>query len=153
MPTTDVANAIVDFFALNKTGPDPGTGCGDAGSSVDASTGGTDAGSVTSDASTGGTDASSVGVDGGVPGTDAGVVGIDASSLGPDAGTTGSDGGVLASDASVVDSDGGGGSNGDSGNGCGCRVGPTDGRLGALLAAPFGAALGMVLRRRRRPRA
>jgi acetylxylan esterase len=212
MPTTDVANAIVDFFALNKTGPDPGTGCGDAGSSVDASTGGTDAssggsdaGSVKSDASTGGTDASSVGVDastggadassmgtdastvstdassvssdagsvgsdasiidtdassvsvdGSVPGTDAGVAGIDASSLGTDAGitgVTGSDGGVLAGDASVVDSDGGGGSNGDSGNGCGCRVGPTDGRLGALLVAPFGAVLGMVLRRRRRPRA
>ena len=135
MPTMANATAIIDFFALETSGADPGSGCADAGSGVDAGTGAGDAS---------------------MKGTDASSAGPDASSVGTDASSTGSDdGGNLGRDARVVDSDGGGTSPGDGGGnkdsgggGCGCRIGPKDGGSGATLA--IGAVLGMALLRRRR---
>jgi poly(hydroxyalkanoate) depolymerase family esterase len=148
MPTTDVANAIVDYFDLNKTGPDPGSGCADAGGGVDASTGGTDASkdATANDAGSGGSDATPViGSDASVGDSDAGTVTRDAG-IGVGVG----DGSVVTGD--VPTSDGGSalaGNEDEAGSsGCGCRVGPADERFGGLLVAPIGAAL--VLRRRRR---
>jgi acetylxylan esterase len=131
VPSPQNANAIVTFFGLDTSGPDLGAGCADAGGSSDAGTGGGDASMMGADASRGG------GGDASIPGSDGGVHDSDA--------------GARRIDAGAVDSDGGGASHGDSG-GCGCRVGPTEGRSLAALAAPIGAILGIVLRRRRRLR-
>jgi poly(hydroxyalkanoate) depolymerase family esterase len=135
VPTTMNAGAIIAFFGLDESGPDPAAGCGDAGSS-DASSVGTmrsDAGGASGDASSVGSDASSVG-----------AIRGDASSAIGDAGSGGSS------------SDGGGASTGNGGKtgnaGCGCRMSPANESFGGILLAQIGAALGVLRSRRRRSR-
>ena len=148
VPTTANATAIVDFFGLNATGPDPSTECGDAGSS-DASTGGSDAGSAGRDASSAGSDASSAESDASSAGRDASSVGSDASSAGRDASTVLGDAGSAGSSSEGAAASTGDDEEGTGKAGCACRMGPPDESSGGMLWAPIGAVLGILLHRRR----
>jgi acetylxylan esterase len=199
MPTTENASQIVDFFALNQTGPDPdAAGCGDGGaasgssggssssgggssSSSSSGSGGrsssSSSGSSSSSSGSGGRSSSSSGSSGGSSGS-SGAIGttssggssggagssgtIGTTSSGGSSGSAGSSGqnGTSSSGASSSSGSGdaGSSSNGTSGDapepaaGCGCHMGPSGERFGMVLA-PVGALLGILLRRRRRPRA
>jgi acetylxylan esterase len=172
----DAGTGAVDAGTVGK---DAGSTGSDASVGEDASTGGKDAGALGNDASTVSNDASSVGSDASSIGSDASsvdndatiVVGSDASSVGTDASIVGSDASIAIGDSGIIvigdasiaigdagiirsNSDGGSVTD-DSGNsaGCGCRMGPADERSGGMLFAPIGAVLGILVRRRRRPRA
>ncbi len=101
-PTAPTASAIVSFFGLDKSAADPASACGDAGTVVDASTGGADASGGGHDGSTGGLDATSGGVDASGGGLDASAGGIDATSGGLDASGGDLDASIVGSEAGVI---------------------------------------------------
>ena len=169
--TTPVdAAAVISFFGLDKTGPDPQVAaCGDAGQSGSSSSSGsgsgsggsTDAGPGTSSSSESSTGSSDAGGSGsGV--SSSGVVssGSPRGSSGPSGPRAGGGSGTPGGDASLASSGsrGGAGAAGGSGGswqpdssgnkGCACSVPPGAGRssVGAFLEV---ALLGIVLRSRR----
>jgi poly(hydroxyalkanoate) depolymerase family esterase len=168
------ANAVVSFFGLDKTGPDTGASeCADGGSSgggTGASSGsssGASSGSAGSGASSGASSGS--GGPSGSSGASSGNGGPGASSgassgSGGPSGSSGASsgnggpGGSSGTSRSGSTSDGGSalatGNGGAAGSpGCACRMGPVEERFGRMLLAPIGAVLGILLRRRCRPRA
>jgi acetylxylan esterase len=172
-PTASTASAIVSFFGLDTSGPDPGAGCADAGSSVEAGAGGSDAGTGGKDASTGGIDAGTGGEDASTGSKDATTGGIDASTGGVEGGTTGGgtmDGGTVeggtsggtggnhpdgsTGDAGSGDTTAGGSSDNGANASSGCACDTVGGRPGTGTSA--GASLVLVMlgiaRRRRRGR-
>jgi poly(hydroxyalkanoate) depolymerase family esterase len=157
------ANAVIGFFGLDRSGPDMGASeCADGGSISASSSSGSGGSSGSSGASSGsggssGSSGASSGNGGssGSSGASSGNGGSSGSS-GASSGTGGSSGSSGTSSGGST-SDGGGavaaGMGGGTGSpGCGCRVGAGEERFGGMLLAPIGAVLGILLRRRRRPR-
>jgi acetylxylan esterase len=155
-------SAVISFFGLDETGPDMGASdCPDAGTASSSSSSAASSSSASSSsAASSGTSSSSTS-----SAASSGSGGSTASS-GATSGTGGSGSSAASSgvggsgDSSATNGNGstsGGGSTdttGDrSGAGCACRMAPADERSGGMLLAPIAAALGILLRRRRRPHA
>jgi len=171
VPTASTATAIVSYFGLDKEGPDLGAGCADAGSTTGTTTGTTTATttSTTTATSTGTTTATTTSTTTGAAtgtasstttGATTGTVTSTTTGATTGAATSATTGTTTGAATSTTTGAEGGdaGASGDNGNGmgsagCGCRVGPVNERSGGLLFAPLGAALGILVRRRRRSRA
>jgi poly(hydroxyalkanoate) depolymerase family esterase len=165
------ANAVISFFGLDRTGPDTGASeCADggtsgpsSGSSSGASSGsggssGSSGASGGSGGSGGSSGTSSSGNGGGSSGMSSSGVGGPGGSSGTSSSGNGGPGGSSGASSSGSAPDGGsalavGNSGGTGSPGCACRMGQVDERFGGMLLAPIGAVLGILLRRRRRPRA
>jgi poly(hydroxyalkanoate) depolymerase family esterase len=147
--------AVISFFGLDKTGPDPEVAaCGDAGSSAAGSSSGP---SDASSGSSGGSSGTSSGSSGGGSGSSGGSSSNGGSSS--SGGSSGASGG--ASSSSTGSSGGAGVADGGSGlepmdssaqAGCGCRV-PSRGGWTRASAHVVASLLGIVLWSRRRRRA
>jgi poly(hydroxyalkanoate) depolymerase family esterase len=150
--------AVISFFGLDKTGPDPEAPCGDAGSGGSSgSSGGADSGgsasgggSATSSGSGGGSGANSSGGDSGA--TAGGSSGNGAtsggSSGGSASGTSGGAPGSSGGDGGPLDGAGSSGQPGSTSPGCSCDLARRSGP-GSAFALVI-AALGLMRNRRRR---
>jgi hypothetical protein len=150
--TTPVdANAVVSFFGLDKTGPDPQiAACGSTGNG---GAGGNDAGSGGNGGASGNGGSGGNGGTGGTGGR--GGNGGGGGSAGGSGGALGGTGGTMTSGSGGTTGGSGGSTTSGSGNakGCACEVGArgdSRGALGCLVLAAFGATLCRRARRRNR---
>jgi acetylxylan esterase len=146
------ATYVIPFLGLDKTGPDMGVSeCSDggtSGSSGASSTSGGPSGSSGATGSSGGPSGSS-----GASSGNGGSSGSSSASsgYGGSSGSGGASSGGSTSDGGSAFGPGDGGGTGSPG--CACRMGPAEERSGGMVLTPIGAVVGILLRRRRRPRA
>ena len=144
--------AVITFFGLDETGPDMGASdCPDAGTASSSSS------SASSSSASSGSASSSAASSGSGGSTTSSVATSGSGGSGSSGATSGGGGSGGTSVTNGSGSTSGGGSADTTGDrsaaGCACRMAPADERFGGMLLAPLAAALGTLLRRRRRAQA